>query len=124
MYGARQSRQGSENVASTQAKASMYGARQSRKSAENVASTQAKASMYGSDKSAKASMFGASKSAQASMYGADKSLEGIKDTNTTSTRNIRATGDESRKSASQANRFDIDKENRAAARSRAGSRRY
>ena len=95
------------------ADASMYGAKQSADASRDVASTQAGASMYG-----------AKQAADASKYGADRSLEGVRDTNITSTRNIRTTGDETRKTNAQANQFDVDKENRANARSRAGARRY
>ena len=110
---AKYSSDASVTSAGISAEASKFGAEQSRLGAENVATTQAGASMYG-----------AKQSADASKYGADRSLEGVKDTNTTSTRNIRATGDESRKSASQANKFDVDRERRQSARSRAGARRY
>ena len=80
--------------------------------------------MYGSDRSKEASTYGADQSRIASMYGADQNLAGIKDTNLTSTRNIQTTGKQQRLSAAQADQFAIAKENRAAARARAGSRRY
>ena len=69
--------------------------------------------MYGAKQSAMASMYGADKSAKASMYGADANI-----------RNTTETGKQQRMSAAQADQFSADKENRAAARSRAGSRRY
>ena len=143
----------SENVAKTQAGASRYGAEQSRaaseygadatreasfrssQASENVASTQADASrdvattqagaqVKSAELSNDASRYGADQTRIASMYGADQNLAGIKDTNLTSTRNIGATGTEQRKTAAQADKFAVAKENRAAARSRAGSRRY
>lgn len=152
-FGATESRKASENVASTQADASKfsasqsraaseYGSDQSRFAAENVATTQAgaqvksselakEASTYGADRSKEASVraseateYGADRAKEASTYGADRSLEGIKDTNLTSTRNIQVTGDETRKNAAQANTFDVDRERRQQARSRAGARRY
>ena len=113
MYGAAASRDASMYGSDRSAEASMYGAAQARD-----------ASMYGSDRSAQASMYGSDKAAQASMYGSDKQLEGIKDTNVTSTRNIRATGDETRKTNAQTNQFQVDKEGREQSRSRAGARRY
>ena len=123
-FGATESRKGAENVASTQAEASKfsstqaraaseYGSDQTRAAAENVATTQAGAQVRSAELSK-----------EASTYGADRTLEGVKDTNTTSTRNIRTTGDETRKNAAQANTFDVDRERRQQARSRAGARRY
>ena len=50
-------------------------------------------------------MYGADKSAQASMYGSDKQLEATKDTNRTSTENIRVTGSETRKTADNQQRL-------------------
>ena len=141
-YGSEQARAGAENVAETQAGAQVESARLSKeastyqtdasvkntdrssRASENVADRQARATEYGADASERASKYGADQTRIASMYGADKNLEGVKDTNLTSTRNIRATGDEQRRSAAQADKFSIAKENRAAARSRAGARRY
>jgi len=105
------------------ADASKFGASESRAGSENVASTQADASKYGADQSREASFRAsqadetvASTAAGASMYGADKQLEGVKDTNVTSTRNIRATGDETRSTQ--------DNEQRLKARERADMSRY
>ena len=112
-YSAAQARDASMYGSDRTAQASMYGAAQTRD-----------ASMYGSDRTAQASMYGAAAARDASMYGSDKQLEGIKDTNVTSTRNIRATGDETRRTNAQTNQFQVDKENREQSRSRAGARRY
>ena len=107
-FGASESRAGSENVAETQKEASTYGADRSKES--SVRSSEA--SEYGSDKSKEASV----RASQASEYGADRQLEGVKDTNVTSTRNIRATGDETRSTQ--------DNEQRLKARERADMSRY
>ena len=94
-----------KDVAETAAEASMYGSKRTSEASEDVARTQAGASMYGADQSR-----------IASTYGSDKQLEGIKDTNVTSTRNIRATGDETRSTQ--------DNEQRLKARERADMSRY
>ena len=153
MYSAAQQRDASMYGSDKSAEASKYGADKSAQASMYGADKSAQASMYGADKSAQASMYqsdasiknterssqaqenvastnlegtkySADASKQASMYGSDKQLEGIKDTNLTSTRNIQTTGDETRKTNAQSNQFEIARENRAAARSRAGSRRY
>ena len=124
MYGAQQSAEASKYGADKSSEASMYGSNKAAEASMYGAKQSADASKYGADSSKEASMYGSDKAAQASMYGADKNLEGVKDTNTTSTKNIQVTGDESRKSAAQANQFSVDKENRQQARSRAGARRY
>ena len=105
------------------ADASKFGASESRAGSENVASTQADASKYGADQSREASVRAsqadetvASTAADASKFGARKQLEGVKDTNVTSTRNIRATGDETRSTQ--------DNEQRLKARERADMSRY
>ena len=133
-FGASEGRAGAENVAETQAGANMYGADKSKEAATEVATTQAGASMYGSDKSKEASVRSsvasenvattrgeadkdvARTAAGASMYGADQQLAGVKDTNTTSTRNIRTTGDETRSTQNN--------EQRLKARERADMSRY
>ena len=96
-------------------------------SAENIADTQ-RSSAYETtdlrttadvdigDRAARAQEFAARRAAEASEYGSDKSLEGVKDTNVTSTRNIRATGDETRSTQ--------DNEQRLKARERADMSRY
>jgi hypothetical protein len=111
-FGASESRAGSENVATTQAGASKYGSDRSKEASvrsseasENVAITRGEA-----DKEV------ATTAAGASMYGSDKQLEGVKDTNVTSTRNIRATGDETRSTQNN--------EQRLKARERADMSRY
>lgn len=105
------------------ADASKFGASESRAGVENVAETQKEASTYGADRSKEASVREsearedvAETAAGASMYGAEKQLEGVKDTNVTSTRNIRATGDETRSTQ--------DNEQRLKARERADMSRY
>ena len=105
------------------ADASKFGASESRAGAENVAETQKEASTYGADRSKEASVraseadeFAATAAKDASIYGADKQLEGVKDTNVTSTRNIRATGEETRSTQ--------DNEQRLKARERADMSRY
>ena len=101
-----------KDVAETAAGASIYGSKRTSEASEDVARTQAGASMYGADQS-RLSSFRAS---EASEYGADRQLEGVKDTNVTSTRNIRATGDETRSTQ--------DNEQRLKARERADMSRY
>ena len=137
-FGASEGRAGAENVAETQAGANMYGADKSKEAATEVATTQAGASMYGSDKSKEAQVEStgirsgadikigdrastaqetvAETAADASKYGSRKQLEGVKDTNVTSTRNIRATGDETRSTQ--------DNEQRLKARERADMSKY
>jgi len=107
-FGASENRAGSENVATTQADASKYGSDASERSSFRSSEAQE----YGADRS-KESSFRAS---EASEYGADKQLEGVLDTNVTSTRNIRATGDETRSTQ--------DNEQRLKARERADMSRY
>lgn len=50
-------------------------------------------------------MYGADASKEASKYGADRQLEATKDTNRTSTENIRVTGDQNRKSQNNEQRL-------------------
>ena len=113
MYGAKQSADASKYGSDKAAEASMYGAKQS-----------ADASKYGADATKESSMYGSDKAAEASKYGADKSLEGVKYGADATIRNTTETGKQQRLSASQANQFGVDKENRQQARSRAGARRY
>jgi len=137
-FGAEQSRFAAENVATTQAGAqrdvattqagaSMYGARRTSEAQETVADTQrqsakettgirSKADIKVAGIGADADKFAAQAAAGASTYGADRQLEGVKDTNKTSTRNIRTTGDETRTT--------MEKENRLKARDRADMSRY
>ena len=116
------------------ADASKFGAQTSADASRDVAGTQADASKYGADKSKEASVRSsvasetvattrgeadkdvAKTAAGASMYGSDRQLEGVKDTNVTSTRNIRATGEETRSTQ--------DNEQRLKARERADMSRY
>ena len=98
------------------ADASKFGASEGRAASENVATTQAGASMYGADASERSSKFASQAAKDASIYGSDKQLEGVKDTNVTSTRNIRATGDETRTT--------LETENRLKAKDRADQSRY
>ncbi len=123
MYGAdrtldwsmRQAR-GSETVAETQAGASKDVAITQAGADTTVARTQADASMYGADKSAEASIRGSELAKEASTYGADRTLEGTKDTNITSTRNIGETGAQTRET--------MGLENRLKAKDRADMHRY
>ena len=92
-------------MASTQADAS-----------RDVASTEADASRDVATTQAGASRDVATTQADAAKYGADKQLEGTKDTNTTSTRNIGATGEETRKTQNN--------EYRLKAKDRAGMHKY
>ena len=135
MYGAAASRDASMYGSDRSAQASMYGAAASRDATMYSADRQQQASLYASDKnlegtkySSDATLEGTKYSSdaakEASMYGSDRTLEGIKDTNVTSTRNIRTTGDETRKTNAQTNQFEVDREDRAYIRSRAGARRY
>ena len=107
------------HTANMSAAADMYGADRQVDSAKigadasrDVATTKAGADIHAADKSAEASMYGADQTRIASMHGSDMQYKGIA-----------ATGEQQRLSASQANKFEIDKENRAAARSRTSSRR-
>ena len=96
-------------------------------SAENIAGTQ-RSSAYETtdlrttadvsigDRAARAQEFAATAAKDASTYGSDRQLDGVKDTNITSTRNIRATGDETRSTQ--------DNEQRLKARERADMSRY
>ena len=124
MYGAAQQRDASMYGSDRSAQASMYGAAASRDATMYSADRQQQSSLYASDKNLEGTKYSADAAKTASMYGSDKQLEGIKDTNITSTRNIRTTGDETRKTNAQTNQFEIDREGRASTRSRAGARRY
>mgnify|MGYP003135134855 CR=1 FL=1 len=100
-YQADVSADASRDVASTQADAD-----------RDVATTQKEASVRGSE--AKEQV--AETAASASMYGADRQLDATKDTNVTSTRNIRTEGEETRTT--------MDLENRLKAKDRADMSRY
>ena len=80
--------------------------------------------MYGADRGAQASMYGAKQAADASRYGADRSFDATRDTNRTSTRNIRVTGDENRQTMQEQDRLDAGKANRQSARSRSMARAF
>ena len=145
-YGATQSRVGAENVASTQAGASMYGAKQSADASRYGSAKAADASMYGAKQSADASRYGATQSRlgaenvattqagsanyqadqarKASMYGADRTFDATKDTNLTSTKNIKVTGDETRQTMGYQDQLDASKANRQSARSRSMARAF
>ena len=116
-----------ENIASTAATASMYGSREAAEAQKEVASTQRKSAREttgirsGADvkigaRSARAQEYGAREAAGASKFGAKAQLAGVKDTNKTSTKNIRVTGDETRTT--------MDRENRLKAKDRADMSRY
>ena len=85
-------------------------------SAENITGLQTTSAENITDTRTEADKDIAVTAAGASMYGSDKQLEGVKDTNVTSTRNIRATGDETRSTQ--------DNEQRLKARERADMSRY
>jgi hypothetical protein len=107
-FGASENRAGSENVATTQADASKYGSEKSRQSSFRSSEAQE----YGAERSKESSY----RASEASEYGARAQLEGVKDTNVTSTRNIRATGEETRSTQ--------DNEQRLKARERADMSKY
>jgi len=112
-YGARKASEASMYGADATKEASIYGSKKA-----------AQASMYGADATKEASMYGSKKAAQASMYGADRSLDATKDTNRTSTKNIKVTGDQSRQNMSLQDQLDAGKENRQSARSRSMARSF
>ena len=58
------------------------------------------------------------------MYGADKSLEATQHTNKTSTKNIRVTGNQTRKTMETQDQLDASKANRQSARSRSMARAF
>ena len=127
MYGADRQKEAATEVATTQAGASMYGSDRSKEAQVESTGIRAGADkdinvvLSGADvqigdRAARAQEFAADRAAKASEYGSDRSLEGTKDTNVTSTRNIRATGDETRSTQ--------DNEQRLKARERADMSRY
>jgi hypothetical protein len=85
-------------------------------SAERITDTQTQSQERITDTRTEADKAIADRTARASEYGSDKQLEGVKDTNVTSTRNIRATGEETRSTQ--------DNEQRLKARERADMSRY
>ena len=85
-------------------------------SAERITDTRTEADKDIAITAADADKFAATAAKDASTYGSDRQLEGVKDTNVTSTRNIRATGDETRSTQ--------DNEQRLKARERADMSRY
>jgi hypothetical protein len=123
MYGAdrsldssmRQAR-ASETVAETQAGASKDVARTQAGADVEVAGTQAGASKDVARTQAGASIRSSELAKEASTYGADRTLEGTKDTNITSTRNIGETGAQTRET--------MGLENRLKAKDRADMHRY
>jgi hypothetical protein len=126
-FGASESRAGSENVAETQAGASMYGADKAKEAQvestdirseadKDIMDTRSGADIKIGDRAATADENVAYSAERASKYGADRQLEGVEDTNITSTRNIRTTGDETRSTQNN--------EQRLKARERADMSRY
>ena len=95
----------SKDVATTQAGAATDVAKTEKEAATTVAETQAGASRDVATTQAGADIEGARLAAQASMYGSDKSLEGTKDTNITSTRDIGETGKQTRETMGLENRL-------------------
>ena len=102
--------------ADKQTEASKFSSITDRQKAENVATTQAEASKAVATTGAEADKAVAATAADASKYGADKQLEGVKDTNTTSTTNIKETGNQSR--------LTQDNETRNKAKDRANMHQY
>ena len=62
--------------------------------------------------------------ADASKYGADRALDATKDTNQTSTKNIKVTGNQTRKTMETQDQLDASKANRQSARSRSMARAF
>jgi len=134
MFGSQASADASRDVAETQAEASNYGADRQldaqelrteadkditgtqTQSAEKITGMQTTSAENITDTRTEADKDIARTAAGASMYGSDKQLEGVKDTNVTSTRNIRATCEETRSTQ--------DNEQRLKARERADMSRY
>lgn len=134
MYGADASKDATMYSAAQQAEAEKYGADASKDvglrqadASENVATTQAAAQTDVADTQRESALETTSlrteadkdiaeTAAGASMYGADRALEGTKDTNITSTRNIGETGKQTRET--------MGLENRLKAKDRADQHRY
>ena len=115
----------------TQADASKYGADNTAASADKATDasitntqTQADASITNTKTQADADRYGAKTAADASKYGADRTLDATKDTNKTSTENIRVTGDEGRKTMGYQDDLDAKKSSRQSARSRSMARSF
>lgn len=113
------------------ADASKYGADKTAASADKATDasitntqTQADASITNTKTQADADKSVATTAADASKYGADRTLDATKDTNKTSTENIRVTGDEGRKTMGYQDQLDAGKENRQSARSRSMARSF
>ena len=119
-FGSTESRKASENVAKTSADASRYESTLSADS-KNKAT---EASITNTNTQAEASKFSATTAADASKYGADRTLDATKDTNKTSTENIRVTGDEGRKTMGYQDNLDAKKASRQSARSRSMARSF
>jgi len=115
-FGAQTSADASRDVATTQAGADTTVATTQKEAAVETTGIRSGADIKIGDRAATADENVAETAAGASIYGSDKQLEGVKDTNVTSTRNIRATGDETRSTQ--------DNEQRLKARERADMSRY
>ena len=115
-FGATAAADAATTVATTQATSAENITDTQTKSAENITDKTTKSDERITDTKTEADKDIAKTAAGASMYGSDKQLEGVKDTNVTSTRNIRATGDETRSTQ--------DNEQRLKARERADMSRY
>ena len=127
MYGSKAAAEAQLGSAAFAADASKYGSKRSSEAQEAIAKTQrrsaaettrrrARADERIGARSARAQENVATTAAGASNYGADTQLEGVKDTNKTSTENIRVTGDETRTT--------MGTENRLKAKDRADMSRY
>ena len=115
-FGAQTSADASRDVAGTQADASRDVATTQKESALGTTGLRTTADVAIGERRSTAEEFKATAAKEASTYGSDRQLEGVKDTNTTSTRNIRATGEETRSTQ--------DNEQRLKARERADMSRY
>ena len=115
-FGAQTSADASRDVAGTQADASRDVATTQKESALGTTGLRTTADVAIGERRSIAEEFKATAAKEASTYGSDRQLEGVKDTNTTSTRNIRATGEETRSTQ--------DNEQRLKARERADMSRY
>ena len=116
MFGAQASADAAKDVAETQKESATSVAGTQRKSARETTGIRSGADVKIGARSARAQEYGAREAAGASKFGARAQLKGVKDTNRTSTKNIRVTGDETRTT--------MDRENRLKAKDRADMSRY
>ena len=105
LSGVRDTNQANVNIAGKQLEGTKYTADSNVKMTDMSSSRQLKGTMYSADRSKESALGVADRQLEGTKYGADKNLEGIKDTNLTSTTNIRVTGDETRKTADNQQRL-------------------